>query len=899
MIQELVYTSAARGLKPGSSGFCTVASTPGMALNLAQFLESLSGYRHLHTPGTTAAAANPVVHSYLRTRIGGKPFAVLSRICDAGLDYSERSNKLAHHLAMDTPSHPAGPAWLLEDGRLFLQEWSGEARRLPPRSLPSGQLPPQVCHAWQRLTGDAGWASALLDSLSRNRPIHVVVPVGTDVLLLVREAQSLLPEQERWQATFSTWYTKLPAGVECLWRFLFASTPEVAAARRARDAMFLDIANLPALADSPAVLAARTGKPWFPAILPLPTDEEFEFELPVAEASAEQALYPTLPSLMVAPTFQGHSLQNPRENRTSGIHKARYRELQEHPRSSNRQSWWIGVTTAILTLAVVGLAVWISLKIVPKVKHNASDSFASEPSKQANTNPLDGESRAPEAPEHEKPFLNNKPLTETGSANKEQPSPALLEHDHAEQQNTEHPKTALAVPLARELKPNDTLPSSIDPVVKEFDFLYTAFQNPESPSEGRLEVFAVQPNNPAEITAPESSAFALCKIRFQRIERKENEWSIHLTTDYISPSDSNKIGTLLLSGKEAIVKADEKWKKTSLLFQSGCDFEPIKDFVKPMLAHSAFFVKAKEQGQPDILIWLSPNSTQESLSIPVKKAGNANNYTAIAGPIDQQTYFVTLKLGHQVILDSREIKLASGANPACLRSDPLKCQLKNGATCGDVVFEVQFRQEVNNAFFLLEISCELLSPELEAVIDQLQSVLIEIEQTELYKIPAESELRKKDHKEDFVSSAREKIDALKDALSKCRANVLHAKVVDNCIEEYLPKAKTEADAIIESLHNQTSQLAQRRSGSPHLNAFNRVVSRLQNTESQNGDSDRKGLFDKLKFELNVLEDRICAAEKLKHESFSIELQWRGFDWNNVNFKKRIPLWEVESPPDGK
>ena len=36
MSQEIVYTSAPKGLKPGSSGFCTVASTAGMARNLAE-----------------------------------------------------------------------------------------------------------------------------------------------------------------------------------------------------------------------------------------------------------------------------------------------------------------------------------------------------------------------------------------------------------------------------------------------------------------------------------------------------------------------------------------------------------------------------------------------------------------------------------------------------------------------------------------------------------------------------------------------------------------------------------------------------------------------------------------------------------------------------------------------
>ncbi|MGV2333984.1 MAG UNVERIFIED_CONTAM: hypothetical protein LVR18_07650 [Planctomycetaceae bacterium] len=46
MIEEILYTSAPKGLKPGSHGFCTVNSTIGMAQTTAERLEALSGYRH-------------------------------------------------------------------------------------------------------------------------------------------------------------------------------------------------------------------------------------------------------------------------------------------------------------------------------------------------------------------------------------------------------------------------------------------------------------------------------------------------------------------------------------------------------------------------------------------------------------------------------------------------------------------------------------------------------------------------------------------------------------------------------------------------------------------------------------------------------------------------------------
>ena len=74
MIQELIYTSAKSGLKPGSRGYCTVASSAGMSKPMSEKLESLSGYRHLFPPGTIQADNNPIAYSYVRTQIGGHHF---------------------------------------------------------------------------------------------------------------------------------------------------------------------------------------------------------------------------------------------------------------------------------------------------------------------------------------------------------------------------------------------------------------------------------------------------------------------------------------------------------------------------------------------------------------------------------------------------------------------------------------------------------------------------------------------------------------------------------------------------------------------------------------------------------------------------------------------------------
>ena len=51
MSWELYYTSANRGLRPHSSGFCTVARTDGMSAAVVERLESLSSYQPIHPGG--------------------------------------------------------------------------------------------------------------------------------------------------------------------------------------------------------------------------------------------------------------------------------------------------------------------------------------------------------------------------------------------------------------------------------------------------------------------------------------------------------------------------------------------------------------------------------------------------------------------------------------------------------------------------------------------------------------------------------------------------------------------------------------------------------------------------------------------------------------------------------
>ncbi len=263
MLQELIFTSAPVGLKPGIQGFCTVACTTGMPPNLAKLLESLSGYRHVFLPPDANATKNPPACSHLLLNLGGVPWHILSRTADAGLDYMQRTNKISHHLVLDKVElQEAGPAAVLSQYQ-FLASWNQKPVVLPAnKKLPAISSPPRICERWAQLTGDAGWGGILAETALTKRPVSIIFRPGMNMLPLLDEAMALLPPELRWQISFSTYCCNLPNGTGCQWKCILAGSPEMAQARLTANTLVIDLTQT--LGKPPAgqlVEAARTGKP--------------------------------------------------------------------------------------------------------------------------------------------------------------------------------------------------------------------------------------------------------------------------------------------------------------------------------------------------------------------------------------------------------------------------------------------------------------------------------------------------------------------------------------------------------------------------------------------------------------------------------------------------------------
>jgi len=165
MASELVYTSADQGLKPQTHGFCTVAMTRGLARNITERLEGLSGYRAHFAAHDPMARSNPVNYSYYRFTIGGRACPILSRVSYAGFDYTGRSNKLAHHVVLDEGALPiAGPTRLSLQPGFFLRSWSGTPAWLEqPKAIPDPARTSCPAQTWQQVAGDSGWAGVVAE----------------------------------------------------------------------------------------------------------------------------------------------------------------------------------------------------------------------------------------------------------------------------------------------------------------------------------------------------------------------------------------------------------------------------------------------------------------------------------------------------------------------------------------------------------------------------------------------------------------------------------------------------------------------------------------------------------------------------------------------------------------
>lgn len=196
---QLIFTSAPRGLVAGRSGFCTVARHASLSERLTQQLEAL---------GTPHDVAEGETFTFRRLEAGSQTWYVLSRFVARGLDYSQRDNRLAHHVVFTAEEAavlppPAAVALRWNDWK---DTWSEEPTWLKEDTRPL----PLVAHpvltpaaGWREFAGTGAKAAWLVNASGAASVSLLNPPSSAQLLRLLAESSALLG-RAAWSATFTT-----------------------------------------------------------------------------------------------------------------------------------------------------------------------------------------------------------------------------------------------------------------------------------------------------------------------------------------------------------------------------------------------------------------------------------------------------------------------------------------------------------------------------------------------------------------------------------------------------------------------------------------------------------------------------------------------------------------------
>ncbi len=269
MAYQLIYTSVRRGLIPGRSGYTVAARHRELRERQVSELERISGYSF------SKSGASHVVYAHRRMSMGDEDFHVLTRIVEAGSDYTGRTNHVAHHLVCElseVANCEASPAEVLL-GFHWCDRYEEDPRYLGDHEIVdlasfSVTCPVPGAH-WNAVRGDAADAALLIDDGGKQASAIVYAPSGEEgeqrrLLSLFAESSRLLDHGNGlWDGTFTTYLQSVDDPGEFRW---IGCTDESAPARPGRR-LVLDLRSLTVpVPDTIWAKYARTGTPPRPPV---------------------------------------------------------------------------------------------------------------------------------------------------------------------------------------------------------------------------------------------------------------------------------------------------------------------------------------------------------------------------------------------------------------------------------------------------------------------------------------------------------------------------------------------------------------------------------------------------------------------------------------------------------
>ena len=154
-IKQLIFTSTPIGLEPGRSGYCTVARSQDLSKKEIREIERLSVLDY-----SISKSSPPKVYSFRTVQTKSSFYYLLSRIKSCGIDYSNRTNYIAHHLIVEPESIKLlpSPSEIFQFWEGWKDKWEGNPKYLQDDLISElSELNPEnqsSCNSWQIWTGD-------------------------------------------------------------------------------------------------------------------------------------------------------------------------------------------------------------------------------------------------------------------------------------------------------------------------------------------------------------------------------------------------------------------------------------------------------------------------------------------------------------------------------------------------------------------------------------------------------------------------------------------------------------------------------------------------------------------------------------------------------------------------
>ena len=247
MAWQLIYTSSPRGLVAGRSGFCTVARHPEIRERLVAVIERFSALDRSFSQIAGAGAVPPVIATHRIVDLGDATYHVLSMIQDAGLDYTGRTNHIAHHLICEEHelSAAVSPAQILRSFP-WLKRWDSAPRYLGAPEKVSltqiGECIAMPASHWEKLDGHDGAKALLLTEDSALAGCYLVCPPMEEQSLVPLFEESLFLMDPRnvspsklWQVRFTTFLQGTDNARDFDWRGCWENSPAHLTAQKGRE----------------------------------------------------------------------------------------------------------------------------------------------------------------------------------------------------------------------------------------------------------------------------------------------------------------------------------------------------------------------------------------------------------------------------------------------------------------------------------------------------------------------------------------------------------------------------------------------------------------------------------------------------------------------------------------